>query len=181
VSGRTLSAIPARRLLVLLLLFFGLTMPLAWLWLAFGENVYARLLFAILDPVYDAIGLHHRRGGPVAPRLVSVVSFAVLMAITPDMSLRRRLAGTLVGLAVILVFHLLLFVLVDAAYASFGRSRRALTKIVPFLLINDGIPFLVWLFFARDFLRRIVPGLAETAGRSSEPGEDTARDQDARR
>ena len=165
-SGRTPSAIPARRLLVLLLLFFGLTMPLAWLWLAFGENAYARLLFAILDPVYDAIGVHHRRGGPVAPRLVSVVPFAVLMAITPDMSLRRRLAGTLVGLAVILVCHLLLFALVDAVYSTL-KGRRALTKIVPFLLINDGIPFLVWLFFAREFLRGIVPGFAETGSDSS--------------
>lgn len=178
----TASAVPARRLLVLLLLFFGLTLPLSWLWLEWGEGIYARLLFAILDPVYAAIGLRHQRGGPVAPRLVSVVSFVVLMAITPGMGLRRRLVGTLVGLAVILGFHLLLFTLVDSAYAAFGRTRRALTKIVPFLLINDGIPFLVWVFFARGFLRRLVPGFAEPAeGSPDEPGEIGARDQDGRR
>jgi hypothetical protein len=160
--------IPARRLLVLLLAFVGLTAPLAWLWLAFGEERYARVLLAILDPVYDALGVRHRRGGPVAPRLVSLVPFAALMAITPGMGLRRRVAGTLVGLAVIAGLHLLLFLLVDSAYAAFGRSRRALTMIVPLLLVNDGIPLLVWLFFARDFLRRVVPGLAERdAPRSS--------------
>jgi hypothetical protein len=27
--------------------------------------------------------------------------------------------------------------------------------------VNDGIPFLVWIFFARDFLRQIVPALGE--------------------
>jgi hypothetical protein len=160
-SGARGSAVPVRSLLLLAFLFFALTVPLAWLWVQWGERVYARLLLDVLDPLYDAIGLRHRRGGPVAPRLVSVVPFVVLMAITPGMTWRRRLVGALVGLVVIACFHLLLFVLVDAAYAVFGRTRRALTRIVPFLLINDGIPLLVWIFLARDFLRRVVPGLRE--------------------
>jgi hypothetical protein len=152
---------PLRRLAVLLLLFFALTLPLAWLWLAWLQDGYVALLFAVLDPLYDALGLRHHRGGPVAPRLISVVPFAVLMLITPGTSWRRRLRGLLLGLALIFAFHLLFFALSDAAYSAFGRRRRALTKIVPFLLLNDGLPFLVWLFFARDFLRELVPALAE--------------------
>ena len=152
---------PPRRLLPLLGLFFALTLPLAWLWLEWGEKAYAGILWWILDPVYDALGLRHQRRGPVGPRLVSVVPFVVLMAITPGMAWRRRVAGCLVGLALIACFHMLLFVFVDSTYAVLGRNRRALAKIVPFLLINDGIPFLVWLFFARDFLRQLVPGLRE--------------------
>ena len=151
----------ASRLLVLLLLFFALTVPLAWLWIEWGERAYARFLLALLEPVYAAMGLRHHRGGPVSPRLISIVPFVVLMAITPGMALRRRIAGMLVGLVVIFCFHLLLFLLVDSAYAVFGKTRRALAKIVPFLLINDGVPFLVWLFFARAFLRDLVPALAE--------------------
>ena len=78
----------------------------------------------------------------------------------------------LVGLVLIAVFHLGFFVLVDSAYAVLGRSRRALTKIVPFLLVNDGLPFLIWIFFARDFLRELVPALAEPrrGGPPSGPG-----------
>lgn len=163
-----MSAAPVGRLLGLLLLFVVLTMPLAWLWLEWGEAAYAHLLLAILDPLYDVLGLRHQRGGPVAPRLVSVVPFAVLMAITPGMGLRRRLVGVGVGLLVIACFHLFLFLFVDAAYVVLGRTRRALAKIVPLLLINDGIPFLVWLFLARDFLRSLVPALREPA---SEPGD----------
>jgi hypothetical protein len=161
VSRGRANGAPARRLLLLLLLFFALTLPLAWLWIAWGEGVYARFLLALLEPGYAAMGLRHQRGGPVAPRLVSLVPFVVLMAITPGMGWRRRAVGTLVGLAVILCFHLLLFLLVDSAYVVLGRTRRALAKIVPFLLINDGIPFLIWLFFARDFLREIVPAFGE--------------------
>jgi len=165
VSRGRASAARAGRLL--LLLFFALTLPLAWLWIEWGEGVYARFLLGLLEPGYAAIGLRHQRGGPVAPRLVSLVPFVVLMAITPGMGWRRRAVGTLVGLAVILCFHLLLFLLVDSAYVVLGRTRRALTKIVPFLLINDGIPFLIWLFFAREFLRDLVPALAE---RPAPPG-----------
>ena len=160
-SGARASAVPARRLLLLLLAFFALTTPLAWLWIQWGEGAYARLLLAILEPLYDAIGLRHQRGGPVAPRLVSVVPFVVLMAITPGMGWRRRVVGSLVGLAVIACFHLLLYLLVDAAYVVLGRNRRALSRIVPFLLINDGIPLLIWIFFARDLLRRLVPAFRE--------------------
>jgi len=163
-----MSAGPLRRLAVLLLLFFALTLPLTWWWIAWGQDRYVALLFAILDPVYEALGLRHHRGGPVAPRLISVVPFVALMAITPGTSIRRRVKGVLIGLALIFVFHLAFFVLVDAAYAVLGRSRRALTKIVPFLLVNDGLPFLIWLFFARDFLRDLVPALAEP-GRGRRP------------
>jgi len=153
--------VPTRHLLLLLLLFFVLTVPLSWWWLDSGQGFYARFLLAILDPVYDAMGMRHQRGGPAAPRFVSLVSFVVLMAITPGMGWRSRLLGLLLGIALIAGFHMLLFVLVDMAYVVLGRSRRALTKIVPFLLINDGLPFVVWVVFARDFLRRVVPGLGE--------------------
>ncbi|TFG94203.1 MAG: hypothetical protein E4H11_07205 [Myxococcales bacterium] len=156
-----MSAVPLRRLLLLFLLFGVLTMPLAWLWLQWGEGVYVRLLWKLLDPLYDSLGLRHQRGGPVAPRLISIVPFVVLMVITPGMRWRRRLVGTLIGLLAIACFHLLLFLLVDSVYVVLGRNRRALAKIVPLLLINDGIPFLVWLFFARDFLRRLVPAFGE--------------------
>ena len=159
-----MSAVPARRLLLMLVLFFALTLPLVWLWLQWGEAVYVRLLRDLLRPLYDAIGLRPQRGGPVIPRLVSIVPLTVLMVITPGLSWRRRLFGALVGLLVCACFHLLLFVVVDAAYAVLaGKPRARQTKIVPFLQIYDGIPFVVWLFFARDFLRRLVPALGEPA------------------
>jgi hypothetical protein len=160
--------VPTRHLLLLLLLFFALTVPLSWWWLESGQGHYARFLLAILDPVYDAIGIRHQRGGPAAPRFVSLVSFVVLMAITPGMAWRHRLLGMLIGVALIAGFHMLLFVVVDAAYVVLGRSRRALAKIVPFLLINDGLPFVVWVVFARDFLRRVVPGLGEPGAAAPE-------------
>ena len=164
-----MSAVPAWRLLRILLLFFALTLPLAWLWDRWGQEQYMRFLWALREPLYDAVGLRPRRGSPVGPRPFAIVSFVALMVVTPGMSWRRRVVGSLVGLAVIAGFHLLFLTVSDVAYTSFGRSRRALTKIVPFLLINDGIPFLVWLFLARDFLRQLVPAFGEAAPRTPAP------------
>lgn len=170
-----MSAFPVRRLFLLLVLFLALSMPLAWLWLEWGQAYYVRLLRALLAPLYRAIGLRHQVGGPVVPRLVSLVPFLVLMAITPAIRWRRRWVGSLVGVAVILGFHLVLFVMVDASYSVLGRSRRALARIVPFLLVNDGLPFLVWLFFARDFLRQLVPALGEGPAGGSGPQSGSGR------
>jgi hypothetical protein len=170
-----MSAVPVRRLLLLLLLFFALSMPLAWLWVEWGQARYVHLLRVVLGPVYRAIGLQPQGGGPVAPRLVSLVPFLVLMAITPSIPWRRRWIGALVGTALIVCFHLLLFVVVDASYAVLGRNRRALSRIVPFMLVNDGIPFLIWLFFAREFLRQLVPGLAEGPPRGGGPHSGAGR------
>ena len=164
-----MSRVPVGRLLLMLLLFVALTMPLAWLWLEWGERIYVNLLWRASDPIYDALGLRHQRGGPVGPRLVSIVPFVVLMAITPRMGWRRRVKGLLLGLFAIACFHVVLFVLVDSTYAVLGRNRRALAKIVPFLLINDGIPFLIWLMVARDFLRSLVPAFGSRARSSGDP------------
>jgi len=173
-----MSRVPAGRLLLLLLLFVALTMPLAWFWLEQGERIYVHLLRQAAGPIYDALGLRHQRGGPVVPRLVSVVPFVVLMLITPKMGWRRRVKGLLLGLLAIACFHVALFVLVDAIYAVLGHNRRALAKIVPFLLINDGIPFLIWLFVARDFLRSLVPAFERRGGSSGGP---PAQDPSGRR
>ena len=163
-----MSAVPVRRLLLLVVLFLALTMPLAWLWLGWGQPHYVRLLRGMLAPVYRAIGLEPQGGGPVQPRLVSLVPFLVLMAITPTLSWRRRSAGALIGVVLIVSFHLFLFLMVDANYAVLGRTRRALARIVPLLLLNDGLPFLLWIFFAREFLRQFVPAFGE--GPAGGPG-----------
>jgi hypothetical protein len=152
-----------RRALVLVLLFFALTVPLSWLWLEWGQRHYGTLLFSILDPLYEATGIRRERGNPVAPRLVGLVPFLVLMAITPALPWRRRLIGAAVGVGLLVGFHLILMIVVDIAYTGFGRTRRAIATFVPLLIINDGLPLLVWIVCARDFLRRVVPGLAEPA------------------
>ena len=49
------------------------------------------------------------------------------------------------------------------AMAASRINHPHAVAIYDFGVTDDGIPFLVWLFFARNFLRRLVPALAEPA------------------
>jgi hypothetical protein len=166
------------RLLVLVLVFFALTIPLAWLWLEWGQDFYTRFIAALLGPIYEILGIQRAKRGPVEPRLVSLVPFLVLMAITPSIGWQRRVWGSVFGIGALVAFHLVLLTAVDAAYARHGAGTRAVATFFPVLLINDGLPFLVWLVVARDLLRDIVPGLGEAAAAAQQGQEPAGGEED---
>jgi len=148
------------RLLLLLVLFFALTIPLAWLWQLWGVQHYVAFLFVIMRQLHDTLGwpFAGKGGGGLSLRFVSHVPFLILVLITPGLSWRRRVLGGLLGSAFIAATHLLMITLVNAAFLGGGSVFR---KIAPFILIMDGLPLLAWLVVARDFLRTLVPGLQE--------------------
>ena len=156
------------RLLLLLVLFFALTIPLSWLWHEWGVERYVAFLFAIMRKLRDTVGwpFAGKGGGGLSLRFVSHVPFLVLVLITPRLSMRRRVLGALLGSLFIAVTHLFIITLVNAAFLAGDSVFR---KVAPFVLIMDGLPFLAWLVVARDFLRNLVPGLREEPPRGEPP------------
>ena len=156
------------RFLLLLVLFFALSLPLAWLWHEWGVDRYVAFLFAILRPLHDALGWPFvgKGGGGLSLRFVSHVPFLILVLLTPGLSWRRRVLGGLLGSAFIAATHLFLITLTNAAFLAGGGVFR---KVAPFVLIMDGLPLLAWLVVARDFLRTLVPGLGEEPPTSETP------------
>jgi hypothetical protein len=154
--------VSAGRLLLLIVLFFALTIPLAWLWQEWLISRYVAFLFAILRPLHEALGwpFAGKGGGGLSLRFVSHVPFLILVLLTPALSWRRRALGALLGSAFIAATHLFIITLTNAAFAAGGGVFR---KIAPFVLIMDGMPLLAWLVVARDFLRTLVPALREDA------------------
>ncbi len=145
-----------RRILLLLLEFVAVSAPLTWLWLRWGQAAYGELLFAAMDPVYDLFGATHVRRSPAGHRYLAYVPFLALMAITPGMALRRRLLSLLAGCGLIFLSHVLLTVAVDVAYARYDDSGEAASALFPFLLLADGLPFLLWYLLFRGFLHSLV-------------------------
>lgn len=145
-----------RRILILLLEFVALSAPLTWLWLAWGMDAYIDFLFGLLRPVYRAFGAVHAGGSAAGYRYLSYVPFAVLMSITPGMALRRRLLATAGGMVLLLLSHVAVTVAVDLAHERYGDSARAASALFPFLLMADGLPFLIWYLFFRPFLHSLV-------------------------
>jgi hypothetical protein len=156
-GGRPLSV---RRLLLLLVLFFALSIPLAWLWREWGVARYVVFLLKISRALHDALGwpFTGKGAGGLSLRFVSHIPFLVLVLLTPGLSGRRRLTGALVGSAVITAMHLFLITLTNAAFLV---GRGAVFKVFPFIFVMDGLPLIIWMVVARDFLRTLVPGLRE--------------------
>ncbi len=148
------------RLLLLLVLFFALTVPLVWLWQERGAARYVAFLFAIMRHLHDTLGwpFAGKGGGGLSLRYVSHIPFLILVLLTPGLSWRRRVLGGLLGSVFIAATHLFMITLVNAAFLGGGP---VFSRIAPFLLIMDGLPLLAWLVVARDFLRTVVPGLRE--------------------
>jgi hypothetical protein len=157
--GFRAGTVTRRPLLVFGLAFFALTLPLAWAWFAWGSELYTRLLLDLLDAV--GVGLSRRgEGNPAAPRFISVVPFLVLMLVTPRLGWKRRLVGAAGGFAVLLAAHAGLLIVVDAAAAQYGPAE-SVQKVFPFVILADGVPLLLWMVLAREFLAEVIPGLGE--------------------
>ncbi|MDJ0848792.1 MAG: hypothetical protein QNK04_10465 [Myxococcota bacterium] len=145
-----------RSLLPFLLAFVVLTVPLAYLWFRWGNQLYAQLLM-------ELVGLSggpgaRSRGNAAAPRFISVVPFVVLMWVTPGLGWRRRLFGSVFGLILLACVHLLLlFAVLEAGTGG----QQNISRYFPFMVLADGTPLLLWLVFARDFVRSAIPGLEE--------------------
>jgi hypothetical protein len=130
-GGRPL---PLRRLLLLLVLFFAFSIPLAWLWREWGLLRYLAFLLEILRALHEAMGwpFTAKGIGGLSLRFVTHVPFLVLVLLTPGLSGRRQL--------------------------------------FPLILVMDGLPLILWMVVARDFLRTLIPGLREDAPASEPPG-----------
>jgi hypothetical protein len=165
-GGRPL---PLRRLLLLLVLFFAFSIPLAWLWREWGLLRYLAFLLEILRALHEAMGwpFTAKGIGGLSLRFVTHVPFLVLVLLTPGLSGRRRLMGALVGSAVITAMHLFTMTLMSAAFLA---GRGAVFKMFPLIFVMDGLPLIIWMAVARDFLRTLIPGLGEEPPTSETPG-----------
>jgi len=142
-----------RRLWLTLAEVLALSVPLTWLWVEGGRRAYNRIVGAVAWPLFEALGLPSMKLGLVSPHFVSWLPFVVLMVVTPGLPLRRRVIGSLLGLAAIFGVHVACALLGALSHAAYGQSARAVALRFPALMLNDALPFILWALVARDFVR----------------------------
>jgi hypothetical protein len=145
-----------KRVALLTLEVVAVTIPLTWLWLAWGREAYHVVFVQLAGPVPAWFGLpsYQLIAGP--QRFINYVPFLALMIVTPRLSLAQRALGTIVGLGVIFLGHVAFFVVSIAVYAEHGMTPRAISTLFPVLLLSDTLPFILWAIIARDVLRDAV-------------------------
>lgn len=137
-----------KRALLLALSFAGLTALGTWLWLAGGDALYAKAIAPLAREIYQLLGISGR-GTLRRTRFINLVPFTALMLLTPRLASRRRLAGLLLGWLVLVVSHIAL-----NGYAMASGSKGKLPPVAA--LASDAMPFVLWLVFAREFVRETL-------------------------
>lgn len=148
------------RPLRLALSFVLLTAGLTWAWIAWGGAAYERLLLAVAGPALEAIGVTRIAESPAQKRFVSTVPFLVLVWLTPGLSLRRRVVGTLVGCALLFLAHAGLVGVEQWSQSKRRPTPDPFSTLFPAALFADGLPFMLWALIAhrvlRDLLTRVL-------------------------
>ena len=151
------------RLFLAVLLFLVLTVPLTWLWVEGIQDSYTRFLEATAGPLLEALGVGSVAESPAQKRFISYVPFAVLMAITPRLSLRRRALGFGVGVLLIFCVHVALVLAEDFARSGGRPTEDVFSTVFPAAMFADAFPFILWAVIAhrvlRDVLGRALGGL----------------------
>ena len=142
------------RVLLTLLKIVAVSAPLTWLWVTWGREAYGALFLHLAMPIYGLLGLTDLVPDGARDRFINYLPFLILMIVTPRLSLRRRVVGTLVGFLVIFAVHLVFVYVASTAHQAHSASltRQGFVRIVPANALCDSVPFVLWVFFARDFV-----------------------------
>lgn len=149
-----------KQILLFALSFVVLTILGTWLWLAGGDQLYARALRPIALEIYGLLGITGR-GTLVRTRFINVVPFTALMLVAPGLGIRKRIFGMLIGWGILVLSHVAL-----NGYAMALGARGHLPRMAA--QASDAMPFLLWLFLARDSVREILRGLGRRGGSEAE-------------
>jgi len=150
--------------------FVLLTVGLTWAWITWGGAAYERLLLAVAGPALKAVGVTTIAESPARQRFVSFVPFLVLMWLTPGLSARRRLAGTLAGCALLFLAHVGLVGVEQWSLSKQRPTSDPFSTLFPAALFADSLPFMLWAAIAQQQLRGWFARVVGPAARSDSGG-----------
>ena len=148
-----------KRSWLLVLEFFAITIPVAWLWIEWGRAAYLKFFLKLATPILMILGVTEFQPRLVQEHFLNYVPFLVLMVITPELTIRRRVIGTLVGFVIIFFDHIGLVSMAFVAHSNYGLSAKSFSTLFPALLFSDSLPFILWAIIASSYLKKAVAGL----------------------
>ncbi len=148
-----------KRFWLLVLEFFAITIPVAWLWIEWGRTAYLKFFLTLATPILMILGVTEFQPRLVQEHFLNYVPFLVLMVITPELTIKRRIIGTLVGFVIIFFDHIGLVSVAFIAHSNYGLTAKSFSTLFPALLFSDSLPFILWAIIASNYLKKAVAGL----------------------
>ena len=150
-----------KSLLRIALEFTAVTVPLTWLWMNGGQEIYFRFYMRLASRILLLIGVTNFPPGLVRDRMISFIPFLALMLVTPRIPLLRRWVGIAAGFVLIFVSHIALTWWAWVSFIRDGKSPESMLTYFPAMVLADAMPFLLWAVFANktlsEFFARVLP------------------------
>jgi hypothetical protein len=140
----------------LLLEFAAITVPLTWLWMAGGQDLYFRFYLRLARPILLLLGVTNFPPGLVRDRMISFIPFLALMIVTPQIPRLRRWAGIATGFVLLFLSHIVLTWWAWVSFVRDGKTAESMLFYFPALVMADAMPFVLWAIFANRFLRELL-------------------------
>jgi len=128
-------------------------------------------------PIYGALGLTTLVPEGARDRFINYLPFLILMLITPRLTLKRRVLGTLVGFLVIFLAQLVFVYVVNLETSEGpGLTHSQFVRIVPANTMSDSLPFVLWILIAREFVWENIAKVLKSPQRRLPSPEDTRKE-----
>lgn len=141
--------------------FLLVSVPLFALWHWKGQEWYLVSLNHLLTLLLIKIAGFNIQYFPAPVDIFNnLIPFVSLMIITREIKLKTRLSRLILGLLILIVWHMVLTQAVYLLHDEYGVPSQAYEKLsVPLYLFSGTLPFVLWILFARKqvsglFLRR---------------------------
>ena len=152
------------RLLKFFLILIGISLPLFYLWMEWGQTTYQRLVGAVVVPLAKELGEEKLNLFVVKGHLMNVIPFVALILSTPGLGWKRRLLGLTAGLLILFGWHLLFGLVLNHYQTLWGHNRKFYQLFIPAISVNSAVPVILWLAVAwkgvKDLLGEIFPKAA---------------------
>ena len=140
-----------------LLKLIPLTLVLGYFWFTNWQVRYPDWLDPIALPFFKLVGVRKWWLALVVEHFTNIIPYIALVLSVPDhiKEWKRGLLALFGGMAIIILGHLCLSWAVYYFNLDYGMSKSFYRIILPFYLLNDALPLILWLSFYPHMLSRL--------------------------
>ena len=143
-----------RKLALFLAKLAVFSVVLCYVWFKGLQEAYPEILSPIAIHIIAWFGAKKWLLFLLMDHFTNLIPFIALVAATPLFFVRWRktLTVVLVGLSTMVVLHLAISIVFYHFYEAYGFSETFYKLTVPVYLINDALPFVLWILFYHGML-----------------------------
>lgn len=130
---------------------------LGLLWFYYFQTLYPEILKPIFMPLFQMLDVRKWRLYQLLDHFTNLVPYIALVMATPGFfkNWKRTIISLAGGLAILIIGHFVLSYLDNFYYVRYRQTKQFFRSTFHYYVINDALPFLLWLAFYPRILTRL--------------------------